>query len=114
MVIQRTVFTKGGVVAEVSMCERDYCDEWCRIRGYDSWAEATADAADVLREIEEGDAIAAPLLAGTRELNKSEATVTREGEQFVTNGARDYDKLRSAQTKKTAKQPVYEDLRAAD
>ena len=109
MVIQRTVFTKGGVVAEVSMCERDYCDEWCRIRGYDGWVEATADANDVLREIEEGDAITAPKLAGkARELDKSRANVTREGEQFVANGARNYTRLRAGQAKKAAKQPRIE------
>lgn len=98
MVIQRTVFTKGGVVAEVSMCERDYCDEWCRIRGYDSWAEATADAADVLREVQEGDALSASKRAGQQyELNPATAHVTRYGIKFVTNGVRDYAKLRQAQ-----------------
>jgi len=110
----RIIFVRGGIVAQVAMGERADADAFAVAIGADGWVEATADPTDVLREVEEGDAIIAPLLAGTRELNKSEATVTREGEQFVTNGARDYDKLRSAQTKKTAKQPVYEDLRAAD
>lgn len=110
MVIQRTVFVKAGAIAEVSMCERDYCDEWCALRGYDGWAEASSEPADVLREVEEGDALTAPKLAGkARELDKSKATLTREGEQFVANGARNYARLRSAQGKKAAKAPKFQD-----
>ena len=92
----RIAFTQGGVIVQVSMCDLGRCDEWCRINGYDGWAEATAEPADVLREVEEGDAITAPLKPGTRELDKTKASVTRFGVTFVTAGVRDYAKLAQA------------------
>ena len=102
---QRTVFTKAGVVVEVSMCDPGYCDEWCRIRGYDGWAEATADLSDVLREVEVGDTISASKRASQEfELNPATAHVTRYGIKFVTAGVRDYAKLAQAQA--LAPQPV--------
>jgi hypothetical protein len=101
----RIIFVRGGIVAQVAMGERADADAFAVAIGADGWAEATAEPADVLREVEEGDAIAAPLLAGTRELNKSKVNVTRYGVKFVTNGVRDYAKLAQAQA--LAPQPVF-------
>ena len=106
---EKTIFTKAGTVVEVSMCDSDYCDEWCRVRGYDGWAPATAELPDVLREVEVGDALIASKQTGRPfELTKATATVTREGERFVHNGVRDYAKLRAGQAKAQAKAPKFE------
>jgi len=105
---QRTIFVKAGTVIEVSMCDPGYCDEWCRVRGYDGWAPATAELPDVLREVEVGDTISASKRAGRPfELNKATATVTREGERFISSGVRDYAKLRAGQAKAQAKAPQF-------
>lgn len=111
MAIQRTVFTKAGTVAEVSMCDPDYCDHWCVQRTFDGWAPATAEPADVLREVQEGDTLTASKRAGQQyELNPATAHVTRYGVKFVEAGVRDYAKL--AQANALAPQPV--DMGAAE
>ena len=107
----RTVFTKNGAVVEISMCDPDYCDEWCRVRSYDGWAPATAEPADVLREAQEGDTLTASKRTNQQyELNPATAHVTRYGIKFVTAGVRDYAKL--VQANALAPQPV--DMGAAE
>ena len=95
---QRTIFVKAGTVVEVSMCCPDYCDEWCVQRTFDGWVPASADPADVLREVEAGDTLTASKRAGQPyELDPATAHVTRYGIEFVTKGVRDYAKLAQAQ-----------------
>lgn len=95
---QRTIFVKAGTVIEVSMCDPDYCDHWCVQRTFDGWVPATADPADVLREVQEGDTLTASKRPGQQfELNPATAHVTRYGIKFVTAGVRDYAKLAQAQ-----------------
>lgn len=104
MVSQRTIFTRGGVVVEISMCAPQGCDEWCRVRGYDGWAEASHDFADALRDANEGDTITINKAAGKPfELNKATANVAREGITFVTAGARNIAQLRAAQQAREAR-----------
>lgn len=103
MVSQRTIFTRGGVVVEISMCAPQGCDEWCRMKGYDGWVEATDAAADVLREVNEGDLFAATKVAGKPYALTKTATAAREGLTFVSAGVRDYAKLRTAQAAQAAK-----------
>jgi len=95
MAIQRTVFTKAGVVVEVSMCEADRCDWWCQLRGYDGWAASEGEQSDPLREAHAGDEITCPKKPGAaRELNAAQATLKRAGIEFVKAGARDLAKIR--------------------
>lgn len=58
MAVKRCAFLKDGEVAELSMCEEDYADTWCKIRMFDSWmpvnVEHGSEVEDV-RMLEPGD-----------------------------------------------------------
>lgn len=99
MAIKRMVFVKAGVVEELSMCDEDYADEWCTIKGYDAWAVADIGPADPIREVEPGDELTAPSAAApgrVRALNPALATAKRGPHTFVNNGVRDIAKVLSA------------------
>ena len=105
----RIAFVRDGVVVSVSMGEREDADAMATACGYDGWTELTTAPTDVLREVEVGDTISASKRAGRPfELNKATATVTREGERFISSGVRDYAKLRAGQAKAQAKAPKFE------
>jgi len=58
MAVKRCMFLRNGEVVEISQCEEDYADIWCKIRIYDSWMEVKAEhgsEVEDVRMLEPGD-----------------------------------------------------------